>query len=52
MKEKTRKQLKKELIDLIQDSKILDYHIIYHNGETTIKFKEGKMKDFKKEDWY
>ncbi len=50
--EKTRKQLKKELVDLIEDSKILDYKIIHYKGETTIIFKEGKMKDFKKEDWY
>jgi len=51
-KEKTRKQLKEDLIRLIKDSKILDYKISYQGNETIIKFKEGKMKDLKKEDWY
>ena len=51
-KEKTRKQLKEDLIRLIENSKILDYKVSHCNGETTIKFKEGKMKDFKEEDWY
>ena len=51
-KEKTRKQLKEDLIRLIKDSKILDYKISHQGNETIIKFKEGKMKDFKQEDWY
>ena len=50
--QKTRKQLKEDLIRLIKDSKILDYKISHCKGETTILFKEGKMKDFKQEDWY
>jgi len=51
-KEKTRKQLKEDLIRLIKDSKILDYKISHQGNATIIKFKEGKMKDFKQEDWY
>ena len=51
-KEKTRKQLKEDLIRLIKDSKILDYKISHQGNETIIKFKEGNLNDLKEGDLY
>ena len=48
-KMKTRKQLKKELIEVINGSKITDYIISYQNNKITIKIEQGKMKKYKME---
>lgn len=47
---KTRKQLKKELIAVINDSKIIDYVVSYQNNKIKIEIKQGKIKDLKKDD--
>ncbi len=44
---KTRKQLKKDLIKIIEDSKIIDYVVRYQDNKILIGIKEGKIKELK-----